>query len=122
MSKRVSRLLGFAPSTSADVAGYLLFFGPSKNADGSDHVLSIDEDGKANIGIPPSQQVGADTLLVVSLADIPEVQALAEGEYDFGVAAVDAVGNISDITEAEDVTLDITPPAAPAKVLVVSAP
>lgn len=127
MSVRVKRLLGFAPSSSADVASYLLYWAKSKNDDGSDVVLNNDPaagdvTASVDVGIPPTQTVDGEELLVVALDTIPQIQALGEGEYDFGVAAKDAIGNISDITEAEDVSVDVTPPDAPAKVVVVSAP
>src|SRR5262245_9934963 len=112
MAKRVSRAIGFAPSDSADVASYRLYWGPSQT-DGADTVLTNEGDNPSpsvDIGKPPTRDVGGETLHVVNLDAIPEIQQLAEGEYDFGVAAVDAVGNISDIQEVEDVSVDITPP------------
>lgn len=37
--------------------------------------------------------------------------ALPEGNYDFGIAAVDATGNESDLTVQTNVPFDVTPPA-----------
>jgi hypothetical protein len=126
MAKRGKRLLGIVPSDSADVKSYKLYWGPSKNADGSDHVLNNDEttgpvDPSVDVGMPTVTQDVPDvgTVLVVDLAAIPEIQALPDGEYDFGSAAFDGV-NESDITEAEDVTIDVTPPDAPAKVVILN--
>lgn len=125
MSKIVRRALGVAVSADPGVAALVLYFGSSKLPDGSDRVLTNSGDTPdvgIDVGLPTPVTVGDEQLYVINLDQVPQVAALPEGEYDFGFAYKDQVGNESDITEAEDVTLDLTPPEKPAKVVVISAP
>lgn len=124
MAKRISRALG-VPVPAEAIAALVLYYGAAKDAQGNDTVLTNEGDTIStgvNIGLPPKQTVNGEELFVINLDQVDAVKSLPEGDYDFGVAFQDVVGNESDITEAEDVTLDITPPAKPSKVVVISNP
>lgn len=101
MSKIVSKALRFAPSASPDVKGYNLYWGPAEGE------LSYDSP-KVNLGLPPTN---ADGLIVIPLNDVPEIATLPEGDYDFGVAAYDDVGNIATIQSVTG-PLDLEAPGA----------
>lgn len=130
MAKRAQRLLGIVASLSAGVTGYMLYWDKSKGEGGADTVLNNDPDKGAvspsvDLGIPAtSRDMDIDgttkKVFVVDLATLPDLATL-EGDYDFGSAAYDGV-NESDITEAEDIAIDFTPPEAPGKVFILSTP
>lgn len=125
MARRVtSRALGIPVSAEA-IASLVLYWGPSKDSQGNDTVLTNEGPNAltgVDVGLPPVQTINGEQLYVLNLDSVDAVKALPEGEYDFGVAFKDVAGNESDITEAEDVPLDLTPPAKPTKVVVISAP
>lgn len=101
MSKIISKGLKFAPSPSPDVKGYNLYVGPA--AGELDYTST-----KIDLGLPA---VGADGFITVPLQSIPEVAALPEADYDFGVAPYDDAGNIGDISTVTG-PLDLEAPAA----------
>jgi len=124
MAKRGQRLIGVPVSPDPGVVALVLYFGTSKLPNGDDRVLTNEgenADAGVNVGLPASRDVDGEQMHVIALDSVPEVAALPEGEYDFGVAYFDGA-NESDITEAEDVTIDLTPPEKPTKVVVISAP
>lgn len=119
------RVLGVPVLANAGIVALVLYWGPSKGEDGSDTVLTNEGDNPSqgvDIGLPEAREVDGEQLHIINLAAIPEVANLPEGEYDFGVAYKDAANNEGDIQEAEDVTIDLTPPPKPTKVVVISAP
>lgn len=103
MPKIVQRKLIWTASTGVDVVGYKVYFGPH------DTVFDYTQ---------PFVEVGPVTEL--SISDDPTLSALAEGQYDFAVTAIDDAGNESDFAEVENVPLDIAAPAAPTNVEVVA--
>lgn len=112
MAKVIKRGLAIEPSDSADVVGYKLYAAPSPHE-------FVESDVGINIGLPPLKDIDGVQKHVVNLDAIPEVVALGEGEFDFGVSAVDDVGNESDLVKAVAVPLDLTPPNPPKSVGVI---
>lgn len=104
MPKIVQRKLKWVASEGVDVVAYKVYFGPH------DTVFDYTQ---------PFVQVAAPATELSISAD-PVLSALAEGQYDFAVTAVDDAGNESDFAEVENVPLDVQAPAAPTNVEVVA--
>lgn len=91
-------ILSWTPSESTDVASYVLFQGLEQNGQPTYDSPSID--------------VGNVTSVTLPIEGLPAV----EGTVIFAVAAKDGAGNLSDLTFAAPVLIDVTPPAAPAEI------
>lgn len=98
---KASGKIAWDPSTSADVVGYRVFYSLS---------------GEAPTYDSPFVDVGPVTEVALPLPGFP----LFEGDVTFGIAAVDAVGNVSDLTPIT-VPLDEVAPAAPGNVVFIPA-
>jgi hypothetical protein len=99
-------VLKFKESESSNVASYNLY------AVESGEELTVDSASFTyDLGKPESDE---DGFISVVLNDISELNDL-EGEYDFGVSAIDEDGNESDLLteDLEGVDLDSFSPAAP---------
>ena len=105
MSKIVQKLLQWTASVDFDVTAYRIYYGLN------DTVFDYTQ---------PFIQVAGD-VTELSISGDPILSALAEGEYDFAVTAVDDAGNESDFAEVEKVPLDVQAPGAPTNVKVVDA-
>lgn len=105
MPKIVQRVLKWVASAAGDVASYKVYFGPH------DTVFDYTQ---PFVTVP-------GTVTELSISTDPTLSALAEGQYDFAVTAVDDAGNESDFAEVENVPLDVEAPAAPTNVEVVGA-
>jgi len=90
--------LTFVPSTSEDVASYVLFQGP---------------EGTPLTYESPNVDVGLNTVIQLPVEGLPGI----EGNVVYGIAAKDGVGNLSDITQSTPFLVDITPPTAPAELV-----
>ena len=86
--------LKWPASTSTDVVGYIVYR----------------EIGAVPGYASPSANVGLQTEVALPL---PGLDPIESDEVYYGVAAVDHVGNQSDITSIKT-AIDVTPPAAPA--------
>lgn len=84
----MSAFLKFKPSLSADVVGYQLFY---KNHDPAEPITKNNTLAKIELGNPPSDAQGE---IHIELNSIP-ILADLDGDYDFGVAAVDDAQNVS---------------------------
>jgi hypothetical protein len=104
MTKIVQRKLKWVASAAGDVASYKVYFGPH------DTVFDYTQ---------PFVEVPGD-VTELSISEDATLSALAEGQYDFAVTAVDDAGNESDFAEVENVPLDVEAPAAPTDVEVVA--
>lgn len=104
MAKIVQRKLVWQASAAPDVAAYKVYFGP--------HDTTFDY-------TQPFVEVPGN-VTELSISGDPTLSALAEGQYDFAVTAVDDAGNESDFAEVENVPLDVEAPAAPTGVEVVA--
>lgn len=90
--------VNWTPSESADVASYVLF-------------QELESNGQPTYD-SPHVDVGDVTSVTLPIEGLPPV----EGTVIFAVAAKDGVGNLSDLTFAAPVLIDVTPPAAPADI------
>lgn len=93
---RPQGILKWQPSDSADVASYRIY----QNAD--DPALEPTYNS-------PFVDVGMVLEAQLPIEGLPPV----EGEVVFAVAAVDGAGNVSDLTIADPVLIDVKPPSAP---------
>jgi hypothetical protein len=84
----MSAFLKFKPSLSADVVGYRLFY---KNHDPAEPITKNNAFGTIELGNPPSN---AQDEIHIELNAIPSLANL-DGDYDFGIAAIDDAGNVS---------------------------
>jgi hypothetical protein len=98
MPKVRSLTLKFVPSASLDVVGYALYSELVPAAVSYDSI-------RHDIGMPPI----FDNQMVFDMASLN----LPEGEYNFGLVAVDDVGNESSFDLIDNVPLDLTAPDAP---------
>jgi hypothetical protein len=110
MSKIVTRKLRWDPVAGSN--GFNLYYGPTTPG-----VPFTYDATHINVGVPP---LDADGKHVLFLNSQPELAALPEGVYDFGVTAYDSAGNESDFAEVEQVPLDLVAPAAPTGLEVVA--
>lgn len=102
MAKIIEQRIGWADSPATDLAGYTLYY---KVDDGVELTYA---DASVDVGLPPLVDINGTELRVITLTDI--INDLAETVYRFGIAARDARGNESAITEVL-VEVDVTPPA-----------
>ncbi len=86
--------LSWTASTSEDVVSYLVYQG---------------EAGNSPTYESPHVDVGNVTTVQLPLTGLPA----GEGPVVFAIAAVDRVGNISDLADVEPVLIDVTPPSPP---------
>lgn len=100
MAKVVSRKLRWDPLVGAD--GFNLYYGPFEPG-----MQFTYESTHVDVGVP---EVDADGKHVVYFADVPELAALPDGNYDFAVTGYDLAGNEGDFAEVENVPLDQTAP------------
>lgn len=100
MAKVRDLTLRFTPSGSPDVVGYALYSVLVPNV--------VDYDStRHDLGLPA---VNPDTgEMEFAMAPL----GLAEGDYNFGLVAVDDVGNESSMDLIDNVPLDLTAPDAP---------
>lgn len=100
----VTKTVSWTPSTSVDVASHLLYVvknGDTMNYD-TEHVI-----------------MPAGTNSYTLPGDFAELfQAAGAGQFIFGVAAQDQVGNISNITKTNPVTIDMQAPLSPTAIVV----
>jgi len=90
--------VSWTPSESTDVVSYVLF-----------QELELNDPPTYD---SPNIDVGNVTSVTLPIEGLPPV----EGPVIFSVAAKDGVGNLSDLTFAAPVLIDVTPPAAPAEI------
>lgn len=90
--------VSWTPSESTDVVSYVLF-------------QELELNGPPTYD-SPNIDVGNVTSVTLPIEGLPPV----EGPVIFSVAAKDGVGNLSDLTFAAPVLIDVTPPAAPAEI------
>jgi len=103
----VKRVIRFLPSSSPDVEGYVLYWGPEGTT-----LTHKDASGAFNphVDLKIPATVDANGKFVVALDEIPEIASLPEGNYVLGVTSYDDVGNRSAI-KAVTTPLDLEPPA-----------
>jgi hypothetical protein len=98
MPKIRSLTLKFVPSASSDVVGYALY------SELVPELVSYSST-RHSIGVPPI--VNSEMVFDMASLNLPE------GEYNFGLVAVDDVGNESSFDLIDNVPLDLTAPDAP---------
>ena len=105
-----STYLTFKPSTSPDVVGYILYMEESPNP------IDVNTSESWDIGNPPVE--GVDGKVHYDLTQL-DGMTTKDGTYNFGVAAVDDVGNSSSLLLIKDVALDFVAPNPPTEGAVV---
>jgi hypothetical protein len=101
-------VLKFKPSEAVDVVSYKLYASPSENEEMLDKETA---EFNVNLGKP---EVDSEGFMNVALNDIPEVNDF-EGEYDFGITAIDEAGNESPLLAEgfQNVNVDFIAPDPP---------
>lgn len=112
MAKIVKRKIRWVPSTAADVTGYRLYWnldGPVDPANTADSKLFE----VANLTLVEGK------LQVLVPDDIPALEGVDDDTVTIGIAAVDDVGNESDVVEVT-APFDASSPSAPSGLEVTS--
>ena len=102
MAKIIKKKVSWTASTASDVEGYKVYWSTEANGE-----PDYDAD---NVEVSATQVIFPD--------DTPTFPVAEEGNYILGVAAVDDVGNESDMAVTSPVPFDFNAPDAPSNVIV----
>ena len=105
MAKIREIYLRFTPSGSSDVVSYALY------SDIVPTAVTYENSTRHDLGMPSAE----NDELVFDMSTL----GLAEGDYNFGLVAIDDVGNESSMDLIDNVPLDLTAPDAPSGARVV---